>query len=150
MLGRGRICPQGGTLRGDGVASAYMASEFATAAPGRLALMVYDGAVRMCRQALVALDDGDVELAADRLAKATTSLCQLRGSLEGSAARLGTGKFRQLCDKVQRRLVEADYYRRRESVAETITLLDSSRLAWSEFAQTLDDTLEVSAKGWVG
>ena len=90
--GGDRLCPCDGSVFTEmGVASAYMATDRAGATPRRLRVMLYDGAIRLCRQGLLALDGGEVTLAADRLARAGRIVEKLRRDLlaEGRTERLG-------------------------------------------------------------
>ena len=154
--GDSRLCPTGGAFcRDTGVAWAYMSADIAGAGPQRLRMLLYDGAIRLSRQAMAALDDGDVELAADRLARARASIRRLRDSLHADEGRSDRQRFVELYRQVHHRLIEADFYRRREGINETISLLNCGRAAWSEFAQahcrqTLSSPAEASSKSWVG
>ena len=140
-------------IHSGGVALAYQATERFCATPERLGILLYDGAISLCRQAISALDDGDVELAGDRLAKARQSVHQLRHSLRSADVTSDQQRFSDLYEQVHRRLVEADFYRRREAVSETISLLNCRRPAWSQFAQKLtEEPLKDHelAKSWIG
>ena len=125
-----------GGLAGGGVffthspAAAYRASELQTATPRRLAELLYDGAIRLCQQAVEALDDGDFELAGDRLTRARRILGQVQASLEPLGGP-DTRRLWRFCEHVAARLAEADHYRRRETLTETIDLLACHRPDWA-------------------
>jgi len=154
-----RLLESGGAPAGvwtcTGVALAYRAAQQAGATPPRLRVLLYDGAVRLCRQALAALDEGDADLAGDRLAKAQQSVRQLHGSIPPDAGARDGRLFERLYEQVHRRLVEANFYRRRESVSETIALLDMRRFAWSRLADAQRQSAAPAASGgcsksWIG
>ena len=154
-MGR-RACPTGATFVSPaGVASAYLATELAAATPQHLGMLLYDGAIRLCRQALAALDAGQSDLAAARLAGARQSVHELLGRLPGGRGTAGRDQFVELYQQVHRDLIEADFYRRREVVREAILLLNDRRPAWSELVRSLDERpealrVEASARSWVG
>ena len=127
---------QGGMTCG-GSAAAYLRAELATAAPHQLQVLLYDGAIRLCRQAVAALDDGDASAAADRLARVRAILRQLRGVLRCEAASALRQELSELYERTQQRLIEADYYRRREVVSEMISMLSYERPAWTAFVEAL-------------
>jgi flagellin-specific chaperone FliS len=156
---RGRPAKGGACLRdgsafaATGAAGVYLATDRAGATPRRLRMLLYDGAIRLCRQGLSALDDGQTALAADRLARAGGIVERLRRDLFGEGQSERLAHFARLYDQVARRLVEADFFRRREPVKETIDLLNRSREHWGAWARSLDDTTEAAdadLASWVG
>ena len=126
--------------RGPGgqAADAYLATELATSSPHRLQAHLYDAAIRLCRQAAGALGDGQVDLAGRQLRRARTVVRHLRGAVQAGAALECADRFAALYEQVHRRLIEADYYRRRESIHESIELLDHERPAWSALVAGLE------------
>ena len=138
-----------------GVAGAYIATDQAGATPRRLRVLLYDGAIRLCRQGLAALDDGEVALAADRLARAGRIVEQLRRDLLVDGRNRRLDRFARLYEQVARRLVEAGFYRRREPLNETILLLNCRRHDWNALTRSLDDgepagPAATNSASWVG
>ena len=119
-----------GGPRAYGPAAAYRQSEFLIATPRRLAELLYDGAVRSCRQAVEALDEGDFERARERIGRAVGIFRQLQDSVEPLSA-AAEEEFRRFCLDVHARLIEADHYRRRETLDEAIALLTARRDEWA-------------------
>ena len=157
-LGR-RACPVGpADWSASGVASAYLAGEQAGASPQRLRMLLYDDMIRLCRQALASMDEGDVRLAAHRLAQAQRNLHQLRDCLRGRPDVPLAGQFLDLYNQTCRGLIDAGFYRRREPITETISLLSDYRAAWRQVARGLDRGAdapdaagpEVSRNSWLG
>jgi flagellar protein FliS len=136
----GDLVVAGGVFFSRGPAAAYRQSEFLTATPRRLAELLYDGAVRSCRQAVEALDEGDCERARERIGRAVQIFRQLQDSVEPLSA-AADAEFRRFCRDVHARLIEADHYRRRETLAEAIALLTDRREDWADL------TCEASARG---
>jgi len=133
-----------------GVAGAYIATDRAGATPGRLRVLLYDGAIRLCRQGLLALDDGEVALAADRLARAGRIVEQLRRDLLAEARDRRLDRFARLYEQVAHRLVEAGFYKRREPLNETILLLNCRRHDWNALTRSLDGAQSPDPAAWVG
>ena len=149
--GGGRLCPRDGSVTGEaGVVRAYLATDHAGATPRRLRVLLYDAAIRLCRQGLAALDDGQPCQAADKLARAERLVEQLRRDLLADGP---PGRFATLYEQVARRLADAGFYRRREPVSETIRLLQCWRRDWDVLARSLDQTPETppaASESWVG
>ena len=150
--GNDRLCGREHFAASIGAASVYLATELATAAPERLAVLLYDGAIQMCRQALAALDCGDTQLAAGRLGRTMQTVRRLQTSLESGPATPRRQEFADLYEQVHSRLIEADFYRRREAVGESISMLSFQRPAWGEFTRThhRQPVLAGPETSWIG
>jgi flagellar protein FliS len=137
-----RSCLRRQVALGSGVdpAWAYLEIDLATATPRRLWMLLYDGAVRLCRQAMAALDRSDVQSAADMLARARAILRQLQAVLRCRADPALRQALAGLYDQAHRCLIDADFYRRREAVNQAISLLDYQRPAWGDFLDALGGT----------
>ena len=134
----GRACPRSPSvsvpagevracLSADAAAEAYLATEVATAPPRRLQGVLYDAAIRICRQAVEALDAGQVDRADQRLGRARTIVLHLEAALPTGAAPEASAELATLYREVHRRLIEAGRYRTRETVQESIHLLHHRR-----------------------
>ncbi|MGA9857113.1 MAG: flagellar export chaperone FliS [Solirubrobacteraceae bacterium] len=62
--------------------NAYRASSVLTASPGQLVVMLYDGARRFLHQASVAMADGQIVLAHNKLTRAEDIIRHLRSTLD--------------------------------------------------------------------
>jgi len=135
-----------------GPAGAYLATELVTATPHRLRELLYDGAIRLCRQAVAALDAGDVERSADRFARARCVVQHLQASLGAADATPASRRFADLYEQVHRRLLEADFYRKREAANQTILILNCQRPAWRALVAESAGTGPGGgdATGWIG
>ena len=140
---------------GSGPAAAYMATELATAPPWRLGVMLYDGAISLCRQAVEALDAGEISLAADRLARARQIMQQLQHTLTETGPEELRERFTELYERAHRRLIEADFYRRREAVTDAISMLSYQRATWGDFVESLSnrppaENADLPQSCWIG
>jgi flagellar secretion chaperone FliS len=126
-------------------AEAYRATQRATAPPRRLAELLYDAAIRLCREALDAFDADDFTRAGERLTRAQEIVHQLQARLGGAPAATA-GPLVDTCGQVRCRLVEAGFYRSRQAIEQTLAMLVERRSAWG---QDLALTMRKSS-GWIG
>jgi len=133
-------------------ASAYEAMALATATPRRLRVLLHEEAIRLCGAALESLDAGQVEAAADHLTRARRIVRQLQCGL-GKAPAGAAGRFEAVYALAHRRLIEADFYRRRQPLAEVLALLSCGRQAWEDLAASSPapaDPPAGPAEAWTG
>lgn len=129
-------------------AAVYRRTAVATAAPRWLRTRLHAGAIELCRSALGALDAGDVNAAGDRLARARRIIEDLRcglGPTDDESSRLAG-----LYKRAHGRLAEADHYRRREALVESITILRDARPACRTAGAEPADALPTTFRCWVG
>lgn len=133
-------------------AEAYRATQRATTPPRRLAEVLYDAAIRLCREALDAFDADDFTLAGERLTRAQEIVHQLRARLRGGVPTGTTGRLVDTCGQVHCRLVEARFYRSRQAIEQTLAMLVQRRSAWGQdlALATGRSTGDSSPTGWVG
>lgn len=123
-----------------------------TAPPGQLVLMLFDGAIRFCNQALAGFDHDDPleynQTINNNILRAQNILNELNQSLDlqqgGELART----LRQLYDYMDRRLTESNLTKSKEGINETIMRLGTLRGAWYEMLskQGTPDNQPVSAE----
>jgi flagellar protein FliS len=104
--------------------------------PGRLVVMLYDGALRFLHLALDGLRRGDQEALGLNLGKAQNILIELRNTLDRSAGPLAGG-----LDSLYRyclgRLLTANAEDRADYIEEVIRLMTSLRDAWEQAERTV-------------
>jgi flagellar secretion chaperone FliS len=125
-------------------ARAYRASSVLTASPGKLVLMLFDGALNsmaLAREAFSRPADDFRRFAVinQQLLKAQRIIAELQGSLNHQA---GDGQFanemNRLYDYYNRRLIEANVTKKVEPVLEVERLLGEVRGAWAEMLCNAD------------
>jgi len=136
-------------------AEAYLTAQLVTTPPWRLQETLYDGAIRACVLAVHALDAGDADLAACRLRRARKIVQHLQGALSSCAGGPLGGQLAQMYDQVHRRLIEADFYRKREAVDESIQLLTYRRATLARFVEAIGRGGTIAAPAsdapsWIG
>ena len=113
-----------------------------TATPQRLARILYNAAIRLCRQAVDDLEDGQAQRATERIGRAQTVVAELRHLS-------GPGSFSRLYDRLNVQLREAADYRRREVVAAILVTLEARRAQWNNTVRQQIGDRSVS-RDWVG
>ena len=113
--------------------SAYRQSAVLTASPGRLVVMLYDGARRFLHQASVALRDGDIEASHAKLRRAEAIINHLRDTLDLEQGEVAS-RLQAIYLFCNRQLNEARVKRDPEKIEQVRTLLGELREAWAAIA----------------
>lgn len=109
----------------------YRQIEVETASPGRLVLMLYDAAIKNCRQAAAAWEANNDTLARDKLYRAQDILAELVGSLNFDAGDLPRQLF-QLYEYMNYRLIQSVVRKDATAALEVAKLLEELREAWDQ------------------
>lgn len=109
----------------------YLETQAQTASPGRLVLMLYDGAIRFASQGRTDLVEGKKEAAHKNLIKAQDILTELMVSLDFEAGEISHNLF-ALYDYMQHQLIQANTTKSVEPVDHTLRMLTELRDAWAE------------------
>jgi flagellar protein FliS len=117
-----------------GVYQAYRTTQIQTASPADLLLLLYDGAIKWCKQAEVHLDDGQGEHANEALLKSQDIIDELIVNLDFSAGgEIAQGLY-QLYDYMRWCLIEANIKKDKEPVTQVVAMLEELRETWAEVA----------------
>lgn len=117
----------------------YLKTKILTATPEELRLMLYEGALRFCRQAREALEKRDFENSYEGIMRAQKIVLELSTSLNHSIAPELCEKLSSLYTYIYRRLVDANLERTIEPLDEAIRLLDFERETWGLLMKKLTD-----------
>ncbi len=104
--------------------------------PGKLVVMLYDGALRFLQMGLDAMRRGDREAQGVNLGKAQNILCELMNTLDLRAGDLAYS-LQSLYRYCLRRLLIAHAEDRPECVEEVIRLMTPLREAWEQAERSL-------------
>jgi flagellar protein FliS len=108
--------------------------------PGRLVVMLYDGALRFLHTALDALRRGDREVQGTALGKAQAIVCELMETLDPDA-----GEIAHRLDSIYRyclrRLLVGNSEDRADYIEEVIRLMGSLREAWDQAERSFHEGL---------
>ncbi len=116
-----------------GAYSQYNNSKILTASPAELTLMLYDGAIKFCNIAIVAVEQKDIEKAHVNITKTERIVDYFRQTLDMSYP--VAEDFERVYSYLGRRLVEANIKKDREILEEVNQHLRSMRDTWKEVMQ---------------
>ncbi len=108
----------------------YNNSKIMTASPAELTLMLYEGAIKFCNIAIVAVEHGDIQKAHDNIQKTERIVDYFRQTLDMSYP--VAEDFERVYSYLSRRLVEANIKKDKEILEEVNTHLRSMRDNWKE------------------
>ena len=113
-----------------GAYAQYKNSRVLTASPAELTLMLYEGAIKFCNIASVAIDNNDIEKAHINIVKTERIIDHLRITLDMKYP--VAQDFERIYSYLSKRLVEANVTKDKAILEEVHGHLDSVRGAWKE------------------
>ncbi|GAB4108262.1 MAG: flagellar export chaperone FliS [Phycisphaeraceae bacterium] len=108
----------------------YLKTKIMTASPEELRLMLYDGALKFCRQARAALEKKNYEESYNNLMRAQKIVLELSTSLNHDADPQLCQRLSALYTYVYRLLVDANMQRKTSILDEAIKLIEYERETW--------------------
>lgn len=111
-------------------AAAYLENKVKTATPAELTLMLYDGAIKFCNIAIMAIENKDISKANQNIIKAENIIQELRSTLDKKyeiSKNLDT-----MYDYIYTRLVQANIRKDTEILEEVLEYLRDLRDTWKE------------------
>lgn len=122
--------------------AAYANNKVTTATPADLVLMLYEGAIKFCNIAVVAIENKDIQKAHNNLMKAQNIILEFQASLDYKYA---TAKdFNEVYTYLLRRLREANMKKDAEIVEEVLKHLRTMRDTWKEVMRMTKNGTDVS------
>ena len=113
-----------------GAYAQYKNSKILTASPAELTLMLYDGAIKFCNIAVLAVEQKDVEKAHINITKTERIIDYFRQTLDMNYP--VAEDFDRVYAYLSRRLVEANMKKDKEILEEVNLHLHSMRDTWKE------------------
>ncbi len=108
----------------------YLRTKIMTASPEELRLMLYDGALKFCRQARGALEAGNFDDSYHNLMRAQKIVLELSTSLKPDMAPDLCSKLSALYTYIYRKLIDANMNRNPADVDTAVKLLEYERETW--------------------
>ncbi|MFA9478608.1 flagellar export chaperone FliS [Phycisphaerales bacterium AB-hyl4] len=108
----------------------YLRTKIMTASPEQLRLMLYDGAIKFCRQGRDAIGRQDFEGSYTALSRAQKIVLELSSSLKHDADPELCKRLAALYTYIYRRLVDANTTRDLDAIDEAIRLIEYERETW--------------------
>lgn len=113
-----------------GAYSQYNNSKVLTASPAELTLMLYDGAIKFCNIAVLAVDQKDIEKAHNNIIRTQRIVDYFRQTLDMKYP--VSEDFDRVYSYLSKRLVEANIKKDKEILEEVNQHLHSMRDTWQE------------------
>jgi flagellar secretion chaperone FliS len=110
--------------------AAYQENAVATQTKEKLVVMLYDGAIKFLRQAIPAMEVGDVPTKNTLLQKAQAIIDELDGSLNMEAGGELAGNLRRLYDFLRRDLILANIRNDVKRIRDSIRILEDLNSGW--------------------
>lgn len=110
---------------------AYMETEVSTASQGRLVLMLYNGSIRFINEAKVAIAQGRIEDAHNKITRASDIVNELRLSLDSEAGGEIARNLDSLYDFIDHKLTMGNIRKRSDELDEALGVLNDIREAWA-------------------
>ena len=110
--------------------SEYQENAIATQSRGRLIVLLYDGAIKFCKQAIAELEKGDWAAKGQFINKAIDIINELDGCLDFEAGGEIATNLRSVYGFVRRHLTEANAKRDSHRLHEVIKILEELNEGW--------------------
>ena len=104
-----------------------------TASPQELTLMLYDGAIKFGNQAIIAIDNQEIEKASNSIIRVEDIIIELQTTLNTDYDIANS--LDMLYDYIYNRLVEANLTKNKEILKESVDLIRDLRNTWKEAMQ---------------
>ncbi|MDI9508463.1 MAG: flagellar export chaperone FliS [Clostridiales bacterium] len=111
-------------------AAVYKDNRILTASPAELTLMLYEGAIKFCNIAIMAIEKDDIEKANLNIIKAEKIITELRASLDFKYP--VSNEFELVYDYIYRRLVESNISKDKDILEEALGYIREMRDTWKE------------------
>lgn len=108
----------------------YLRTKILTASPEELRLMLYDGAIKFCRQAIDAIEKKQIENSYNCLMRAQKIVLELSTSLKHEVEPDLCAKLSGLYTYIYKLLVEANLHHTTKPVEEALKLLEYEKETW--------------------
>ncbi|HUS92502.1 MAG TPA: flagellar export chaperone FliS [Phycisphaerae bacterium] len=110
--------------------SEYQQNAIATQSRGRLIVLLYDGAIKFCRQAIAELEKGDWAAKGKFINRVIDIVNELDGCLDSEAGGEIATNLRSLYAFIRRHLAEANAKRDPQRISEVIKILEELNEGW--------------------
>lgn len=110
--------------------SAYQNNKIMTASPAELTLMLYEGAIKFCNIAIVAIEDKNVEKAHINITKVENIIAEFLSTLDHKYP--VAKDFENVYNYLMDRLLEANLKKDKEILEEVLKHLRTMRDTWKE------------------
>ena len=110
----------------------YQNNQILSASPEQILIMLYDGSIRFCRQALHAMDSGDRTVQAEKISRAMAIVCEFANTLDHEVGGDMAADLDALYGFMIRELTKANVQNDRKALETVEDLLTGLRETWVE------------------
>jgi flagellar secretion chaperone FliS len=111
-------------------ATAYQNNKISTASPGKLTLMLYEGAIKFCNIAIIGIEESNISRAHNNILKVEKIIDYLRSTLDYKYP--VAQDFENIYKYLNDRLIEANIYKSKETLEIVLGHLRDLRDNWTE------------------
>lgn len=111
----------------------YTQNSVQTATPGQLVVMLYDGMIRFFTQGRIALEEGKIELANEKIRRGLAIVTELRCTLDMTQGQVAE-RLAAIYDWCNEEVIDARVGKSIDRLNEVISMLTSLRSAWAQIA----------------
>ena len=111
-------------------ASLYQGAAINTATPAELTLMLYNGAIKFCNQAVIGIEEKNIEKAHTNLIKAQNIIWELQGTLDFKYA--VAKDFDLIYKKIEQNLLMANIRKDADKINEALEDIRGLRDVWAQ------------------
>ncbi|MCT4686253.1 flagellar export chaperone FliS [Vallitalea sp.] len=108
----------------------YQSNAILTASPQEVTLMLYNGAIKFCNQAIISLENNEMEKAHNYITRVEDIIEEFVVTLDEKYP--VAENFKKMYDYINDRLVEANITKDKEVLEEVLSLLRELRDTWKE------------------
>jgi len=124
----------------------YQNNQILSASPEQLLILLYDGSIRFCRQAMHAMDNGDSKVQAEKISRTMAIVCEFANTLNHEVGGEIAGDLDALYSFIIRELTRANLQNDRKALETVEDLLTGLRGTWTEAIEiNRGDTAQIAA-----
>lgn len=113
----------------------YQNNQIQTASPEKILIMLYDGAIRFTRQAMLAMDAGDKAVQGEKISRVMAIVCEFSNTLDHEIGGEIATELDALYNFMTRELTRANLKGDRKALETVEDLLSGLRETWVEAAK---------------
>ena len=113
-------------------AQQYRQNQILTASPEQILIMLYDGSIRFCRQAIHAMDEGNQTIQAENISRVMAIVCEFANTLNHEVGGEIASDLDALYGFMTRELTRANLQNDRKALETVEDLLTGLRATWVE------------------
>ncbi len=110
----------------------YQNNQILNASPEQILILLYDGSIRFCRQAIQAMDAGDRVVQAEKISRAMAIICEFANTLNHEVGGEIATDLDALYSFMVRELTRANVQNDRKALETVANLLSGLRTTWVE------------------